>query len=697
NDVIRSGVKTKVLMLSATPVNNRFNDLKNQIALAYEGETNLIDEKMDTTKPIDVILRNAQKVFNDWCKLPVDDRTSQHLLKKLNSNFDFFKLLDSVTIARSRKHIEKYYDSSKIGKFPVRLKPVTHHANITDLDDFIEISELYNELSKLNMSIYSPSEYIFESKRDFYADLYDTNVSESVSFKQSHREKNLQILMRVNLLKRLESSVQSFRLTLNKFIDTIEDTLKRIRDFKTSRSANFAESMSVNEYDSDYDYEEWLDDDFNVGKKIKINLEDMNITGWSDDLRHDLKIAKEIMVEMNRVSPEHDAKMNDLKRFIQNKINKPINEANKKVLIFSAFADTVDYLYEHLSVFNKKQLGLETAKITGSNQNKSTLKIDNSFNNLLINFSPRSKERKLKNQPEIDILIATDCISEGQNLQDCDTLINYDIHWNPVRIIQRFGRIDRIGSVNAYIQLINFWPQLSLDDYINLKSRVESKMFIVDATATGEDNVLTNKSSDLVFRRKQLEKLQEEVIDLEDINTGVSITDLGLNDFRMDLVNYISKNGNLRQVPNGMHAVAKMDIEKGIRNGVIFVLRNINNSINIDNTNQLHPFYLVYAGEDGSICSNHLDVKNTLDILRAISKGKTSPLPEVYEIFNEETNDGKNMDKYSDLLNKSIESILHVKDESEIDSLFSAGGTTALMNNIKGLEDFELIAFMVIK
>lgn len=697
NDVIRSGVKTKVLMLSATPVNNRFNDLKNQIALAYEGETNLIDEKMDTTKPIDVILRNAQKVFNDWCKMPVDERTSQRLLKKLNSNFDFFKLLDSVTIARSRKHIEKYYDANKIGKFPIRLKPITHHANVTDLEDFIEISDLYNELSKLNMSIYSPSEYIFESKRDFYADLYDTNVSEKVSFKQSHREKNLQILMRVNLLKRLESSVESFRITLNKFIDAIEDTLKRIKDFKNSRSTNFAESMSINEYDSDYDFEDWLDDDFNVGKKIKINLEDMNTTGWSDDLRHDLKIAKEIITEMNRVSPEHDSKLNDLKKFIENKINQPINEGNKKILIFSAFADTVDYLYEHLSVYNKKQLGLETAKITGSNQNKATLKIDNSFNNILINFSPRSKERKNKNQPEIDILIATDCISEGQNLQDCDTLINYDIHWNPVRIIQRFGRIDRIGSINRVIQLINFWPQLSLDDYINLKSRVENKMFIVDATATGEDNVLTNKSSDLIFRKKQLEKLQEEVIDLEDINTGVSITDLGLNDFRMDLVNYISKNGDLKHIPNGMHSVAKKDLGKGIKEGVIFVLKNINNSVNIDNTNQLHPFYLVYTGEDGSICSNHLDVKNTLDILRTISKGNSLSLPEVYELFNEETNDGKDMEKYSDLLNKSIESILNIKDDTEIDSLFSAGGTTALMNNIKGLEDFELIAFMVIK
>ena len=400
---------------------------------------------------------------------------------------------------------------------------------------------------------------------------------------------------------------------------------------------------------------------------------------------------------MKRVTPEHDSKLKDLKTFITNKLANPINEGNRKLLIFSAFADTVNYLYENLASYNKKVHKLETAKITGSDQNKNTLGIDNGFNNILINFSPRAKERRDKEAPEIDILIATDCISEGQNLQDCDTVINYDIHWNPVRIIQRFGRIDRIGSINKDIQLINFWPQLSLDDYINLKSRVESKMYMVDATATGEDNVLTNQSSDLQFRKKQLEKLQEEVVDIEDMGSGVSITDLGLNDFRMDLVNYINENGNLEKVSNGIHTVCRKDLDKDIEEGVIFVLKNINQGVNIDNTNQLHPFYLVYIKENGEILSNHLDVKNTLDILRIISKGEKEPIREVYEVFNSETDDGKKMDKYSALLNKSIESILNVKDESDVDSLFTAGGTTALLNTIKGLEDFELITFIVIK
>jgi hypothetical protein len=697
NHVMKAGVKTKVLMLSATPVNNRFTDLKNQIALAYEGHTGEIDEKIDASHSIDNILKNAQKIFNEWSRLPIEERTSQQLLKSLNTNFDFFKLLDSVTIARSRKHIEKYYDMEKIGKFPTRLKPVTHRADITELKGFIEITDLYKELTKLNMSIYSPFDYILENKKSFYSDLYDTEINEGMSFKQSHREKSLQTLMRVNLLKRLESSVDSFRITINKLIKAIENTLNKIEEFENNGNTRYAEATQIGDINLDAESDDWLNEEFSIGDKIKINLADMNTAGWKADLQADYTIINDLFIEMQKVTPEHDKKLQDLKAFIEYKIVNPINDDNKKILIFSAFADTVNYLYQNIAQHNKEKHNLETAKITGSNQNKTTLNIDNAFNNILINFSPLSKERKDKNAPEIDILIATDCISEGQNLQDCDTLINYDIHWNPVRIIQRFGRIDRIGSCNKEIQLINFWPQLSLDDYINLKNRVESKMFMVDVTATGEDNVLTNKSSDLLFRKKQLEKLQEEVVDIEEMGSGVSITDLGLNDFRMDLVNYINENGSLESVPNGIHSVCEKEIDKGINEGVIFVLKNINSDINIDNTNQLHPFYLIYIQENGEILSNHLNVKNTLDILRVISKGKDKPIREVYEVFNRVTEDGKKMENYSALLNSSIESILNVKDERDVDSLFSSGGTTALINNIKGLEDFELLAFVVVK
>lgn len=700
NDVMKAGVKTKVLMLSATPVNNRFTDLKNQLALAYEGNTDKIDEKISNTKSIDTILKNAQATFNEWSKLPIEERTNEELLKRLNSNFDFFKLLDSVTIARSRKHIEKYYNMNQIGKFPTRLKPISKRCDITDLPNFMSIKEISETLMKLNMSLYSPFDYILDNRLSYYESLYDIKVHEGKSrFRQADRERSLKILMRINLLKRLESSVESFRMTLSKIAEQINSILLAIENFEKNGINNSYEELDVSNYDSDENIEDVLEDDFNIGSKVKINLKDMNTIGWKQDLLMDLGILNSLLSEISMVTPEHDLKLQELIKLIANKINHPINGNNKKIIIFSAFADTANYLYKNLALPLKQKYNLDTAKVTGSGSNECTLNIDKDFNNLLINFSPKSKHRESilpDATEEIEVLIATDCISEGQNLQDCDYLINYDIHWNPVRIIQRFGRIDRIGSDNEVIQLVNFWPNISLDDYINLKTRVEDRMLMMDISGTGEDNILTNKSSDVEYRKEQLKKLQEEVVDLEDMNSGITITDLGLNDFRMDLVEYVKEHGDLDKIPNGMHSVVFAEPEKGIEKGVIYVLKNINNTVNIDNMNQLHPFYLIYIKEDGEILSNHLNVKNTLDILRTVSSEKDFPIKEAYSKFNEETDDGRNMKKYSELLNTSIDSIINIKEENDIESLFTPGGTTMLKNDIQGLEDFELITFMVI-
>ena len=694
-NIIKTGVKTKLLMLSATPVNNRFTDLKNQLALAFEGFTNLKNEKLNVEHSIDNILRKAQLTFNNWSKLPNEQRTSKKLLDELNQNFDFFKLLDSVTIARSRKHIEKYYNMQDIGKFPTRLAPITLRCEITDLPDIMKIEDIYKKLSTFNMSVYSPFNYIIESKIDFYSELYDDKVNDKGTLKQKNRENNLKILMRVNFLKRLESSVDSFRITLNNFATNISNILEKIEDFEVGKET-LIEDENIIELENMED-ETWLDEEFSIGKKVKINLRDMNTIGWKEDLEDDLKTALHILEDMKKVTALNDKKLSVLKEQIKNKIENPINQNNKKIIIFTAFADTANYLYEELKDFNLS-LQLQTAKITGSDINKSTLNINNEFNNLLCYFSPKSKNKTLKaNEKELDILIATDCISEGQNLQDCDTLINYDIHWNPVRIIQRFGRVDRIGSKNEFIKLINFWPQISLDEYINLKNRVETRMFMVDTTATGEDNVLTNKSSEMEFRKTQLQKLQNEVVDIEDMDNSISITDLGLNDFRMDLVNFISTKGDIKDISCGVHTVCKKDENKNIDEGVIFVLKNINNEVNINNTNQLHPFYLVYVTKDKEIKLNHLNSKNILDTLRTLCKSKDEPIKEVYIPFNEETNDGKNMQEYSNLLSKAISSIVETKELSDIESLFSGVETTFLENKISGLDDFELIAFVVVK
>ncbi|MBF8984655.1 DEAD/DEAH box helicase family protein [Lutibacter sp. B2] len=695
--VIKDGVKTKVLMLSATPVNNKFSDLRNQLALAYEGETENINEKLNTEKDVNDIFKRAQAGFNKWSKFKVNERTTEKLLDILD--FDFFELLDSVTIARSRNHIQKYYDMKDIGTFPIRRKPMSHFCDITDKNDVIGYNDIFKELSNLSLAMYAPFKYILPSKINFYDQLYDTVVGGNRSkFKQADREMSLQFLMRVNLLKRLESSVDAFRLTLTKMIYKLDNILEHIEKFEESGKESVVDYREIE--DTDFDNDSWLDEEHSIGNKVKINIADIDRIAWKEELDNDRDILNLLLDEMKKVVPDEDQKLNKLKEIIKNKIENPINEGNKKVIIFTAFADTASYLYENISTYAKQSFDIETAKIVGSDANKITIKISSDLNSILTCFSPGSKEKHLTMpdvEGEIDILIATDCISEGQNLQDCDFLVNYDIHWNPVRIIQRFGRIDRIGSKNTSIQLVNFWPNMSLDEYIKLKDRVESRMIIMDMTATGEDNVLLNKSNDLEYRKTQLKRLQEEVIDLDEMNTGVSITDLGLNDFKMDLANYIKENGEIKQVPFGLHAVAKADPIKGIYPGVIYVLKNINNEINIDNRNRLHPFYLVYLDDGGDVITTHLEVKKTLDILRAACRGESEPIKEVCKLFNQETKDGRKMDQYSMLLEESIKSIINVKEESDIDSLFSIGGTTALLSMIKGIEDFELISFLVIR
>lgn len=701
NKVIREGVKTKVLMLSATPVNNRFSDLRNQLALAYEGDSEKLNARLRTEKDINEIFRKAQTAFNAWSKLPPEERTASAILSALD--FDFFELLDSVTIARSRKHIQTFYDTKDIGTFPERRKPLSFHCPLTQRTDVIGFNEIFNQLSLMKLAVYAPVNYILPSRLAKYEALYDTEVERGAGkFRQADRERSLQALMTVNLLKRLESSVEAFRITLAKLERLCSGTLAKIAAFKkTGRDTGFADVSAAFE-----DAEPEDDDDFpepgdaSIGGKVQISLSDMDLPSWEHDLGGDLALIEELLSEMRKITPADDAKLQHLKTQIHSKLASPLNLGNKKVLIFTAFADTANYLYEHLADALLKSHRIHTGRVTGTDAPKSTLKRGYDFQSLLTLFSPRSKEKAsiLPNEPgEIDLLIGTDCISEGQNLQDCDTVINYDIHWNPVRIIQRFGRIDRIGSRNASIQLVNYWPDITLDEYINLKERVENRMVIADVTATGDDNPLNQESNDIAYRKEQLRRLQEEVIEMEDLKTGVSITDLGLNDFRMDLLNYVKANDDLASVPNGMHAVVPADAERGLPPGVIFTLRNRNQTVNVNQHNRLHPFYLVYIGNDGQVVSNHTEVKKLLDLARTACKGKDQPVSTACRRFNNATHDGREMQVYSDLLDKAIHSMVELKGERDIDSLFSGGRTTALVHTISGLEDFELISFLVVQ
>lgn len=689
NRVIKPGVRTKVLMLSATPVNNRFYDLRNQLALAYEGKQEEINEKLNTKSDINTIFRQAQKVYNAWCKLPEKERTTQNLLSRLD--FDFFEVLDAVTIARSRHHIQTYYDTKDIGTFPTRNKPISLYPKLTDREGAINYKEVYENLSGLKLTIYTPTQFILPSKLSKYL-----TKEETENFRKG-RETGIQRLMSINLLKRMESSVHSFLLTVERVYRYIFDTAQNINSFIQNGSGKLNEMADLSGATADFDDDDQNTDLFSVGKKIQIDLRDMDYISWKRDMEADLGILSELISMVKDITPEYDYKLNQLLKVIKEKEEKPINPGNRKILIFTAFADTAEYLYENVAP-KVKELGMNAALVTGSIEGRTTIpKFQAEMNHVLSCFSPVSKDRDIlypkdKNN-NIDILIGTDCISEGQNLQDCDYCINYDIHWNPVRIIQRFGRIDRIGSKNKVIQLVNFWPDLTLDEYINLKARVETRMRISVMTSTGDDDLINqDEKGDLEYRKMQLEKLQEEVVDLEDMTNGVSIMDLGLNDFRMDLLSYMKEHPDIDHMPLGIHAVAH-----GEKPGVIFVLKNVNAKINIRNLNRLHPFYMVYVGTNGEIIANHLQPKDALDVMRHLAKGKNTPNMDLCRKFNKETKDGRNMGRVSQLLEDAIGSIIEAKDEEDISSFFSAGETTFQSGGFSGLKDFELICFMVVK
>ena len=765
NRVMRAGVKTKVLMLSATPVNNRFADLQNQLALAYEGDDAQIDDKLDTDKPINQIFAQAQKAFKDWSDLSQGDRTTARLLEMLS--FDFFELLDSLTIARSRKHIEQYYDTADIGKFPERLAPVSRRPQLTDLPNAVKFQDIYEAVTNLNLAIYSPSIFIQPSKLDKYltpAELEE--FGKGARGARNGRESGIRRLMSINLLKRLESSVHSFRETLNRVRAYIATTIDAINEFEAilaKKRIGEPEDNQAGKKVKNFDFSEILDfdeqeDPVFVGRRgAEIDLADMDYVSWRKWLASDLDSLDNLLLMLKDISPEHDSKLQMLIGDIRDKFEHPINNGNRKVIIFTAFSDTAKYIYDNIAEPIRER-GMNTAIVTGDTV-RSTLKLPRNerldFNKVLTLFSPvsKSKDALYPNlNAEIDVLVATDCISEGQNLQDCDYLVNYDIHWNPVRIIQRFGRIDRIGSRNAQIQLVNYWPDMELDEYINLKGRVEARMSAGILAAGGEDNPITpEEQEDLEYRRSQLQRLHNEVIDIEDMNTGVSIMDLGLNEFRLDLLEYMKQNHDIEHTPSGLHAV--VPATESNPPGVIFILKNRNPEFNIDRRNRLHPFYLVYISspirneelgmrngeamrnyelgmrnEDGtsipnsslhipnsepiphsslhipnsepiphsSLVIDHLHPKELLDCMRKLCRGKSEPVADLCRQFNSETLDGQRMDEYSKLLGDAISSLIQVKDQSDLGA-FLDGDADPFGNKIKGLDDFELICFLIIK
>ena len=674
NEVIKKGHGKKVLMLSATPVNNSLVDLKNQISIITADRDYALEEIGILS--IDSLLRKTQKEINNW--LETRDRTKNALLNRLPAKF--YKLLEMMTIARSRKHITGFYGDSNLGKFPRKLPPKTYYPEIDTAGKLLHFAVTNETLESLNLAVYAPMSYIKSEYKAFYREKYQTVYGDRVLFYHESRELITAKLHRFNLFKRLESSIFAFGETIGRLIARIDSYI------------NVISCCHVG--DIKFEGEEGILEDLTLDYKYEIKVEHLYTADFLEDLYHDKSILEALYRDVLAVLNEkRDAKLKKLKKIIVEKITQtPYNPGNQKMLIFSAFADTANYLYDSIAP-DLVQQGVNVACITGSGEPRTTMNnIRSEFNTILRHFSPKSKlGEKLPGEKQIDVVIATDCISEGQNLQDCDNVINYDIQWNPVVLIQRFGRIDRIGSQNKNIAMINFFPHLALNDYLQLEQRVKGKMTAVNLTSTGEEDFLSPEMNDFRFRKKQLERLQKEVVELDELDDNISLTDLNMNDYLYELSGYIKKNPEILRIPRGVFSVAS-----GEKKGCLFCFRHQNVDSGPVGEGTLYPYYIMYISNKGEVYYGNTNDRETLKEFRKIAYGKSKPDHNLFKKFNYRTKNTKDMSFYSKLLSKAIEAIQGHEDQKAQKSIFDFGG---YQNEFASAEsdDFELLSFLIVE
>lgn len=724
-DIIESGSKTKILLLSATPVNNELSDLRNQVSFIAGGDV-ARDATSDSAfaqslkiQSVKETTRQAQGHFTTWAKQPSERRTNRDLLNAIGG--DFFRLLDGLSIARSRKQIVRYYkaEMEKLGGFPHRPKPISLHPPIDLKSGSFSFEELDAEISDLSLALYHPT---FHLRKDLPESVRATYVDERMNgFTQEGREKILISMMKVNFLKRLESSVHSFRLTIARTIEKIDSLNEKFTNFEKYQDQNTEVDYDLLNPDLSDD-PEFADSDFMIGGKRKFHLGHIDIPKWRKAITHDRAQLEFLLNRAEVVVPARDGKLDELRKKVFAKLDKPTvnkdGKLNRKVLIFTAFADTASYLYEQLSA-GIQQRGAHVALVQGSKENHCTMDFSSDFDDILTNFSPLSKSRseqeRFPQDVEIEVLIATDCISEGQNLQDCDLLINYDIHWNPVRIIQRFGRIDRIGSRNESVHLVNFWPVADLDQYLNVKHRVEARMALVDLSATQEDNLLETDqveeliSKELLFRNKQLKRMQDEILDLEDFDDNITLADFSLDEFRTDLLQFLeSRRAELEEANSGFYAVVPTKPETPIAQpGVLFCLRHrkdekapaVENKGSAAQINPLGRYYLIYVLDDGTVRLSFAQPKQALNLFRDLAAGEPKAHESLCDLFDNRTNHGADMSHYDVLIKKALSSITHTFTKRAISSLFAGrdGKLPSKEETPTELDnEYELLTWLVI-
>ena len=672
-DVIKHGNNnTKVLLLSATPVNNSLVDLKNQISIITGDRDYAFEE--EGIASVDNLLRKTSTCINAWERQV--GHKKEELLDSLPS--DFYKLLELMTISRSRKHITNYYGNKGVGQFPDKNVPRTLNSDIDTMDELLKFKETNELLEALILSVYTPTRYIKEEYKKYYIEKYAFSGKRGGRMEFDIQSRGMIILHRFNLFKRLESSVYSFEETLRRLLEYIE----RTEELLIKGSGLVSEENG-----------EMEDEEFYLEGKYEIDVKHLRVDDYLDDLASDKYIIQEIHKNAKRILDEQrDKKLHDLKQILIEKVTEtPYNKGNRKVLVFTAFADTADYLYKELSEA-MREYGVYTACVTGKNIRCNNRNVDADFNSVLCAFSPMSKMKKeIPAEEQVDLLIGTDCISEGQNLQDCDTVINYDIQWNPVSLIQRFGRIDRIGSKNNCIQMVNFFPAMELNEYLGLEQRVKGKMTTLNLVSTGDEDILTPEMNDFNFRRRQLERLRTEVIDIEDANENISLTDLNMNEYLNELSEYIQSVPQIKKIPKGIYSVTDSE-----HKGVLFCFKHRNDMEKPKSDSSLYPYYLIYILNDGTVLYGNGQAREVVKQFRKLCYGKNTPVMELFGKFFERTKNATKMEFYSDLLNNAIRSIKGEEESKEVQMMFDFGG----FNNAfagETADDFELISFLVVE